>query len=345
MGQSAADNAWSASFSADSAPAFETFFATKKGKPVACPSPVVPIADSHTHLTCLEGIDAGQALARDAVAGIDFVVTVVDPTDDARDPKQLLRDLDIWQREARVALDTWGLQDIAVPRVRLLVGCHPHNARLFDAQARAAMKYLLEQPVCAGIGEIGLDYHYDLSPREMQVDVFTEQLRLACDLDAPLSLHVREAHMQAARIMHEVGLPQAGCVMHCFDCDIETYRVFAAMGCHFGIGGAVTFKSMEQLREVVRSPECSLESLVSETDSPYMAPVPLRGTPCEPAYIALTCSYIADLRHEALGEEQVDVIKSMHDEAIALFDAKHGFSNASGSLLDAVGTEDDIDAN
>ena len=125
-------------------PEREAFFATKKGVPVACPVPAGPVADSHTHLTSLRKLDPALALARAALAGLTFVVTVVDPTDDATDPASLLADLDAWQAGARALLEAWGVAgEVAAPRVRLLVGCHPHNARLFDGAARAAMRELL----------------------------------------------------------------------------------------------------------------------------------------------------------------------------------------------------------
>ena len=307
-------------------PERDAFFLTKKGKPVACPVPAGPLADSHTHLTSLVHLDPALAVARDAVAGADLIVTVVDPTEDARDPQSVLASLDGWLARAREILDGWGRRDVAVPRVRLLVGCHPHNARLFDRAARDAMRALLREPVCAGVGEIGLDYHYDLSPRDVQRAAFEEQLALAVALDAPMSLHVREAHDEAAVIMRRCGIPAAGAVMHCFDCDLATYRTFAAMGCHVGIGGAVTFAGMGQLREALQDPACRLETIVSETDAPYMAPVPLRGTACEPAYMAITCDYLAELRAASHGESREEVYRSLHDQATALFDAKAGFA-------------------
>ncbi len=305
----------------------EAFFATKKGVPVACPAPAGPIDDSHTHLTCLSGgLTPAVAIARDALAGVGLIVTVVDPTDDARDPEALLGALRGWGAEARAVLDGWGMRSVAVPRVRLLVGCHPHNARLFDRDAHEAMRTLLEAPECAGVGEIGLDYHYDLSPRVTQLAVFEEQLELAAALDAPVSLHVREAHADAAEVLRRVGTPGAGAVMHCFDLDLATLLTFRDLGCRFGIGGAVTFNAMGQLREAVTSPECPARLLLTETDSPYMAPVPLRGTPCEPAYIAVTCDYLATLRAGALGEDRGALYEAFARNAREVFDARHGFA-------------------
>lgn len=278
------------------------FFSTKKGLPVALPDAEAPYADSHTHLSSLRHIDPALALARDAVAGVRFVVDVVDPTDDARDPDALLSDVARWVAECGGILDRWAAAGVVdatggrpvVPEVRIVVGCHPHNAKDFDEAARAAMRAILADPRCCGIGEIGLDYHYDLSPRELQREVFAEQLDLACRLNAPLSLHIREAHDEAADIMATRSLPRAGTVLHCFDLGMDVARPFLDMGCVLGIGGAVTFGRSDDLRDVVRSVPDGL--VLTETDAPYMAPEPLRGTRCEPAYIALTARFIADLR-------------------------------------------------
>lgn len=307
-------------------PAPEAFFSTKRGAPVALPAACGPVADSHTHLSSLRAVDPALALARAAVAGVRFAVDVVDPTDDARDPQALLADLDRWQRGCAEILEAWaaaGTVDALgekprAPRLRLVVGCHPHNAAAFDAQARVAMAELLAHPLCAGIGEIGLDYHYDLSPRPVQREVFREQLAWACELNAPLSLHIREAHHEAAPIMEEAGLPQAGAVLHCFDLGPQDAAPFQAMGCVLGLGGAVTFKRNDPTREAaVLAPA---GGVVTETDAPYMAPEPLRGTPCEPAMTALTTRFLADLRSAELAQDPVDFYRAAYERAVALFD-------------------------
>lgn len=303
-----------------------TLFATKKGVPVACPAAYGPLADSHTHLTSLHHVDPALAMARAALAGVRFMVTVVDPADDATDPAALMGDLARWQEGCAAILASWraaGVRDAlgdapAEPRLRLLVGCHPHNARLFDDAARAAMHALLAEPLCCGVGEIGLDYHYDLSPRDVQREVFREQLLLARELDAPLSLHVREAHPDAALIMGEVGLPQAGAVMHCFDLGPQDAEPFWEMGCALGIGGAVTFNRCDATRDAAAL--CAPDGIVTETDAPYMAPEPLRGTRCEPAYVAVTARFVADLRAERLGEDPAAWTAAAYERAVGLFD-------------------------
>lgn len=311
-------------------PEAQEFFHTKKGKLLACPRPAGPVADSHTHLTSLRDMHPAVALARAALAGLTFVVSVVDPADDARDAKSVLRMLADWQAQARFVLDAWGESGLAVPRVRLLAGVHPHNASGFDTQARASLARLLADPTCSGMGEIGLDYHYDLSPRDVQRDVFERQLALAVQLDMPLSLHVRDAHDDAYQIMSRVGLPASGAVLHCFDLGPEEMRRFCELGCHLGIGGAVTFASCEPTREAMRA--CPAERIVTETDAPYMAPVPLRGTPCEPACTAVTVDFLARLRAETRGEDVAWQYETFAANARALFDAHAGFAVPEGAL-------------
>ena len=198
-------------------PAHETFFVGKKDVPCALPPALAPLADSHTHLTSLHHIDPAYAMARAAVAGVRFMVTVVDPTDDATDPGKLYDDLAAWEDGCEEILKAWceaGVVDAlgeppCTPRVRMLAGCHPHNARLFDDDARSVLQELLSNSRCSGVGEIGLDYHYDLSPRDVQLAVFKEQFELACELNAPLSLHIREAHKDAFALMKNYKIGRA----------------------------------------------------------------------------------------------------------------------------------------
>lgn len=302
------------------------FFLTKKGAGVALAAPDGPVADSHTHLSSLRHIDPALALARAALAGVRFVVDVVDPTDDAADPDALFADLDRWQRGCACILDAWascGAVDAlgdapAPPRVRVLVGCHPHNAAAFDDAARAAMHRVLAHPLCCGVGEIGLDYHYDLSPRDVQRSVFREQLELARTIDAPLSLHIREAHHEAAPLMRETGLPAAGAVLHCFDLGPADAAPFQEMGCVLGVGGAVTFKRNEATRDAVA--QAPRGGVLVETDAPYMAPEPLRGTSCEQAMAALSARFVADLRAERRGEDPADFYADSYRRTVELFD-------------------------
>ena len=193
-----------------------------------------------------------------------------------------------------------------MPEVRLLVGCHPHNAKDFDAQAHAAMQRLLAEPICCGVGEIGLDYHYDLSPREDQERAFRAQVRIAKEAGLPVMLHVREAHDDALAIMRDEGWPEAGCILHCFTSDWKTLEPWIDAGCSVTFGGALTFNNGDAIRDAAaRVPEMQL---MVETDSPYMAPKPLRGEVCEPAMVVFTESALADVRG-AEGEERLALFR------------------------------------
>lgn len=178
------------------------------------------------------------------------------------------------------------------------IGVHPHNASGWDADAEATVRKYLAHPKCRLLGEIGLDYHYDLSPRDVQRAVFDRQLDMACELDIPVQLHIREAHgdcMDMLRARAKAGCMPAG-IMHCYTGSWEAAKVYLDLGMFISLSGAVTFKNAPKLAEVaVNTPA---DRLLIETDCPYMAPVPLRGRRNEPAHIVHTFSKIAELRGE-----------------------------------------------
>lgn len=149
------------------------------------------------------------------------------------------------------------------------------------------------------LGEIGLDYHYDLSPREDQKKWFVEQLELAKQLGYPVVLHIREAFGDCMEILreHKDGLHG---IMHCFSGSVETAYECLDLGLSFSFGGAVTFKNAKKPIEVIRS--IPLESILLETDCPYMTPVPHRGERNDPSYIGLTCEKIAEIRGMDISE-------------------------------------------
>ena len=179
------------------------------------------------------------------------------------------------------------------------VGVHPHNASGWDADAEATVRRRLADPKCRLLGEIGLDYHYDLSPRDVQREVFDRQLDIAVELGIPVQLHIREAHgdcMDMLRARGRAGRMPAG-IMHCYTGSWESAKVYLDLGLYISLSGAVTFKNAPKLSEVaVNTPA---DRLLIETDCPYMAPVPLRGRRNEPAFVAHTFRKVAELRGEA----------------------------------------------
>jgi len=181
-------------------------------------------------------------------------------------------------------------------------GVHPHDARLFDARAEERLRKLVQQSnrVIAW-GEIGLDFYYDNSPREQQLDAFRRQLQIARELKLPIIIHTREAEEETIRILCEewVGAGLAG-VMHCFTGSANLAAQAVEIGLSISFSGIVTFKKATDLKEVAR--QVPLDRLLVETDCPFLTPVPFRGKRNEPAFVVEVAKSIAELRDMKLEE-------------------------------------------
>ncbi len=184
-------------------------------------------------------------------------------------------------------------------------GVHPHDASCWNSDRAGMLLRWMALPKAVALGEIGLDYHYDLSPREKQRQAFDEQLELAFQLNKPAILHIREAHGEATEMLlarHAAGRLPRG-VMHCYTGSWESAKTYLGLGYYISLSGAVTFKNAPKLQEVALN--CPPDRLLVETDAPYMAPVPLRGQRNEPAFVRHTAEKIAKIRGmslEALAE-------------------------------------------
>ena len=186
----------------------------------------------------------------------------------------------------------------AHPNFYAATGVHPHDASEWNAAVRERVIRWMAHPKSVALGEIGLDYHYDLSPRDVQRQAFDEQLELAYELNKPVILHIREAHgdatdMLTARV--KAGRMPSG-VMHCYTGSWESAKQYLNMGLYISFSGAVTFKNAPKLAEVAVN--LPADRILVETDCPYMAPVPMRGKRNEPAFVAYTAAKIAQLRGE-----------------------------------------------
>lgn len=181
-----------------------------------------------------------------------------------------------------------------------VVGYHPHDARLVDDAAIDGLRALAGDPRVVAIGETGLDYHYDHSPRDEQGDGFRRFLRLARELDLPVVIHTREAEEDTLAILREEPLGPAGGVIHCFTGTLGMAEACVDLGFHVSISGIVTFKNAGDIPEVAR--RVPLERLLVETDSPFLAPIPHRGRKNEPAYVVHVAAKVAELRGMELGE-------------------------------------------
>ena len=177
------------------------------------------------------------------------------------------------------------------------VGVHPHDARKATAQTWSRMRELLAHPKVVAIGEIGLDYHYDNSPREVQHQVFAEQLRIAGEAQRPVIIHTREAWEDTFRLIEEHWAAGLGGIMHCFSGSPREAERALGMGLHLGFGGVITFPKADRVHEAARM--APPERLLVETDAPYLAPVPHRGKRNEPAFIVEIVKKLAEIRGES----------------------------------------------
>lgn len=172
------------------------------------------------------------------------------------------------------------------------VGLHPHDAKDLSDQAFARIRELAQSASVVAIGEMGLDYYYDHSPREVQREVFAKQLAFAKELGLPVIVHSRDAREDTLRILEASGVRKG--VMHCFSGDVPMAKQAMALGFHISLAGPVTFRNAVQLKEVASMVPDDL--LLIETDAPYLTPEPLRGRRNEPAFIEHTAKHIAELR-------------------------------------------------
>ncbi len=308
-----------------------------KGQPVELPVAGAPLADTHGHLTHFHQHDAAMALARASLAGVALLGVPVDPAGDARDAQALLQRIERMVEHAGDCVEqlvNWGVRpmgpvaDGLLDHVRLWAGVHPYGAADFNAdrEVRQAMETLLASPRCVGIGEFGLDYgpYNRCDPRE-QLQAFATQLRMAHELGLPVELHIRDAegdeqalaHREAAQVLERDGVPATGCDLHCYTSNASVMQPFVDMGCYVAFGGAATFARSEDIRDAAVA--CPSHLLLSETDSPYMAPVPLRGMECEPAMVAFSADVVATARAEAGVAARTETYEALWHNAHRLF--------------------------
>ena len=237
------------------------------------------LVDSHAHIDGEEyDADRDEVIERARAAGVRFILNV-----GTGDPQS-----GSLERAVRVAEQYEG--------VYAAVGVHPHDAKLFDAAAEQRLAKLVgESERVIAWGEIGLDYHYDHSPREVQREVFKRQLKLAREAGLPVIIHSRAADEETVDILREhwQGAARGG-VMHCFGGGVWMAEQVLEIGFMISFAGNVTFKKAENLREMARL--VPLERLLIETDCPYLTPVPFRGRRNEPARVAEVARCLADVR-------------------------------------------------
>jgi len=233
----------------------------------------VKLVDSHCHLDDPKfDEDREQAVARAREAGVERMLAI----GTGNGPPDL---------EAAVRLAE------RYPFLYATVGVHPHDAAKATEDTFVRLRELAAHAKVLAVGEIGLDYHYDFSPRPVQVEVFTRQLALAAEAAKPIAIHTREAWEDTLAAVRE--LPHGG-IMHCFTGDAAQARQALDRGFHLAFGGVLTFPRAESVREAARiTPD---DRLLVETDCPYLAPAPHRGKRNEPAFLVETVRRLAEVR-------------------------------------------------
>lgn len=236
--------------------------------------------DSHSHLADeVFAPELADVITRAKAAGLERTLVILE-AGNAQEAMQ-----------ARTVEALW-------PEVRVSIGVHPHAAHHYAADpanaANVARTQLAGTPSARAVGEIGLDYHYDFSPRDVQQQVFRAQVQLARELDLPIVIHTREADEDTLAILREArsGAPLRG-VLHCFTGTAALALAGLDLGLYVSFAGIVTFPKAGDLREVARL--VPLDRLLTETDSPFLAPVPLRGKRNEPAYVARIVDVLAGI--------------------------------------------------
>ena len=238
------------------------------------------MTDSHCHIAGEEFIaDLPAVVERARAAGVSRALVILAAEDD----EEIAR--------AATVLAAW-------PQCRFAIGVHPHNAKAFESNPQAAADTVAARldaiPQARAVGEIGLDYHYDFSPRDVQHAVFRAQIRLALDRDLPIVIHTREAEDDTLRILQEEGQGRLRGVFHCFTGDTAASERALATGFMLSIPGVATFPKAETLRQAAAA--APADRLLVETDSPYLAPIPYRGKRNEPSYVARVVEQLASVR-------------------------------------------------
>jgi TatD DNase family protein len=245
------------------------------------------LVDSHAHLDFPQfGSDRAAVLERAQAAGVGAIVDVG-------------ADLESSRRAVALAQ--------AEPMVYASVGVHPHDAKTLDGATLAELRALASQPKVVAVGEIGLDFYRDLSPRDVQRRAFQAQLAWAAQMARPVVIHDREAHEPVLAILEDwarglAGSPLAGRagVLHSFSGELAMAERAIALGFYISISGPVTYQNARRLPEIVAA--LPLDRLLIETDCPYLPPHPHRGQRNEPAYVQLVAERVAAIRGVAIQE-------------------------------------------
>lgn len=246
--------------------------------------------DTHSHINMIEGLTLAEIIKNARDNGVEKIII----------PSASPSDIDIVYEIIQKYENVYGL-----------LGIHPSEAKNWNDDLAQKMKKMAENKKIAGIGEIGLDYYWDKSFNDLQKEVFIKQIKLANELNLPVSIHDREAHKDTFDILktHNQG---SNVIMHCFSGSVEFMRECTKQGWYIALGGVVTFKNAIKMKEVARS--VPIDKLLLETDAPYLTPAPFRGKENQPAYVKYVAEEIAKIRETTF--EEIDVATTQNAERV-----------------------------
>lgn len=234
------------------------------------------LIDSHAHIQGKEYAgETGAVIERARAAGVEQIIAVGGAGDMSSN------------REAVALAESF-------ENIYATVGMHPHDAKDVGADELQELKRLALHPKVIAVGETGLDYYYEHSPRDVQRRVFAQFIRMARETDLPIVVHERDAASDGAELLRGEGERRLRGVIHCFTGSYEAARAYLDLGFYISFTGIITFKNAAALRDVVR--QLPLERMLVETDSPYLTPVPHRGKRNEPAYVRFVAETIANIK-------------------------------------------------
>ena len=253
-----------------------------------------PIIDTHCHLDYLK-LGAKEVINQSIEAGVEKIITI------AVEPKNFHSVINLSQE--------W-------PQVCGSLGVHPHQAKDYSDEVDSTIRQLAKTKKIVAIGEFGLDYHYDHSPRDVQRKVFEKQLQLSVDLNLPIILHTREAEDDTLAILKqfEHSLKKSG-VLHCYTSNQELAEYALDRGFKLGFNGVITFKAAENVREILRM--TPLQQILLETDAPFLAPLPFRGQENAPKYLPWVVKKMSEVK-ECDPEELLATIYRSTNKLFAL---------------------------
>jgi TatD DNase family protein len=232
------------------------------------------LIDSHAHLEMPDfKKDLEQVIQRAKESGVEYIFTVGTEEKD-------------WRKTLEIA--------DSHPFVYAILGIHPHHAKEIEDQTYSTLTELCRNGKVKACGEMGLDFYRNLSPRDIQLKRFREQIGLAKELGLPIVVHDREAHQETLEILRSEQAAECGGIIHCFSGDYEMAKACMDLGFYISVPGSITFKNAESFREIVK--RIPLESLLVETDAPFITPEPFRGKRNEPSYVRYTAQKVAEVK-------------------------------------------------